>query len=114
MIDPNRIYTISTKNLELSIEKPEHLWIVNITLTRTKQSPEPNFNEILKNISQSNISEKFKKLFLEIIKSYYNVTKVNKTKMIKISEEDLYRFFKITEEDDVFIGKDDFENYLYV
>lgn len=114
MIDPNRIYTISSKNLELSIEKPENLWIVQITLTKTKQSPEPNFQEILKNISQSNISEKFKKLFLEIIKVQYDLVKINKTKMIKISEYDLWKFFNITESDKVFEDLDYFCGYLYV
>lgn len=114
MINKDRIYTISTKNLEISIEKPDNVWIVNITLTKTKQSPEPNFQDILKNISQSNISEKFKKLFLEIIKAQYSLVKINKTKMLKMSENDLWRFFGITEEDDVFIGSDDFEGFLYV
>ena len=114
MINPDKIYTISSKNLELSVEKPGDLWVFNITITKTKQNPEPNLQEILKNVSQSNISEKFKNLFVNILEVEARNIKINKTKLLKISELEMWKYFKITEKDDVFTTGDDFENYLYV
>lgn len=114
MINSDKIYTISSKNLELSVEKPYDTWIFNITITKTKNSPEPNLQEILKNISQSNISEKFKNLFVNILEVEAKNIKINKTKLLKISELEMWKYFKITEEDDVFTTGDDFEGWIYV